>query len=216
MSILSKVEGFIGKIGALPADALHVLEAAWKGIESVWSFLTHISGILDDAWTWMVNGVEWFTGQIGDWAGEVFHTIWQVLAETIPKAIEWVFDQAVKWAAGAIGAAKGQLHKLIEDVKKFVLDVIDAVGKGLKARLHDLEKLVWAPVHWVLKEGAWLWNLISHPENIAKWVAGAIVVPVAEWLLHAGATVIVWVLRKLVNESTEISHLLEDAFDKVL
>lgn len=215
MSILSKIGGFFEGIGSIPGDVLKGVEAAWNAVRTVWSWLTSISGILTDAWTWVVNGTKWFADQVGDWAGEVFHTLWDTLTSTIPKAIAWVFNQAVHWAAGAISTAKHELHVFVEDIRRWLVKLIHDLVNAVKGLLSQFIRWATAPIRWVLHWGAWLIHLITHPENLAKWVASSILEPVAEWFLKEGSSVIMWAIRKSSTLTTEFAHVLEDAIDKV-
>lgn len=216
MSVLSKIGGFFEGLGALPGDVLKGLKAAWSAVKSVWSFLVSISQLLTNAWTWVVNGIGFLGRQVGDWAGEVFSTLWDTLTSTIPKAIEWVFDQAVKWAENAVKAAVGQLRKWVDDIYKYVVKLIHDLVNAVKAGLHDLIKWVTAPVRWVLHWGAWLIHLITHPENLANWIASAILEPVVKWFLKAGSSIVVWLLRSAASKGSEVAHLFEDVLHDML
>lgn len=216
MSILSKIEGFISGVGAIPGDIIKGLEAAWNSIKAVWSFLVSISGVLSDAWTWVVNGAGWFADQVGDWAGETFSTLWNTLTHTIPDAIAWVFDQAVKWAAGAIATAKHELHVFIQDVENYVVKLAHDLVNAVKGLLHDFIRWATNPVRWVLHWGAWLINLITHPQNIANWIAGAILEPVVKWLMKSGADIVVWALRSASSRNSGFAHLIEQVMHDLL
>ncbi len=215
MSIFSKIGGFFSGLGALPGDALKVLEAAWNGIKSVWSFITGSYQLLTDAWTWMVNGAEWFAGQVGGWAGEVFHTLWDTLTSTIPKAIAWVFNQAVHWAAVALHKVYNELRSWVKSIYAFLVRLIHDLVNAVKGLLHTFIKWATAPIRWVLHWGAWLIHLITHPDNLANWIASSILEPVIKWFLKSGLAVMVWLLRRVSESTTEFAHLIEDAIAKV-
>lgn len=216
MSILGKIEGFISGVGSIPGEVLHGLESAWNSIKAVWSFLVSISGVLSDAWTWVVNGVGWFADQVAGWASEVYNTLWNTLTATIPEAIAWVFNQAVKWAAAALAKVYGELRHVITAIYEYLVRLMHDLVNAVKALLQDFIRWATGPVRWVLHWGAWLINLITHPEHLANWIAGAILEPVVKWLLSSGADVIVWALRSSIRKNSGFAHLIEQVLHDLL
>lgn len=209
MSLLNKIGSFFSGITSIPSDIVKLAEAAWDGIQVVWHVLTQGAHILFGAWDWVVHGVEWFAGQVGSWAGWVFGNIWQLISHTIPGAIEWVFGQAVHWAGIVVNRLWSWTKTALHLLERAILTAVHLLVNAVKAALHAFVHFATAAIKWVYAKGAWIWNLLSHPGNLAKWIAGAIIEPVVLWFLRAGATVIVWVLRKIVHESSEFAHLIE-------
>lgn len=216
MGIIEKIGGFFTGLGSLPGEVLKGAEAAWHAIQTVWSFLTDSYGVLSSAWTWVVNGWEWLGKQLTDWAGEVFNTLWQTLTETIPDAIVWVFDRAVKEFVVALARVYNELRGALDAVYKFLLRLIHGLINDLKAALHAFIKWATNPVRWVLHWGAWLIHLLTHPENIANWIAGAIIEPVVKWLVRSGSHVVVWALRMATTKDSAFAHLVEDVLHDLL
>lgn len=216
MSFFDRIGSFFSGLGSIPGELLKAAEAAWKAIQTVWSWLTRIGQLLTDAWTWMVNGAEWFGSQVAGWSQEVFRTLWQTLTSTIPGAIAWVFGQAVHWAAGAIHELGRVLRVLIGDVRRFLVGLIHTLVNALKAALHSFVHWATGPVKWVLKWGAWLIRLITHPANLANWIASSIVAPIVKWFLKSGADVVVWLLRRSIAKNSELVHLVEDVLHRML
>lgn len=216
MGVLEAIGGFFTGLAGIPAEVLKAAEAAWNAIKTVWAFLTRAGQVLDSAWTWMVHGAEDLGGMLEAWVGEAFNALWVTLTQTIPGAISWVFLEAVHWAGRAVKHAWDVLAKSIHDVKQWLAELIHRLVGIVKAALGQFIHWATSPIRWVLHWGAWIVNLLTHPDHLAKWVAGAIIEPIVEWLLSAGSAVFVWLLRKAADASSAFAHVIEDAISKVL
>lgn len=216
MSIFGAIEEAAGFVGSLPEKAVSGVKAVVHKLAVVWHFLVSIAGVLSDAWTWVVNGVFWLGDRIGAWAGEVYRTLWQTLVHTVPDAIAWVFSKAAHYAAAIVTKVYNELHSWVLAVERFVVklvhDLVNALGNLVRKFIH------WAtaPVQWVLRWGAWLIRLITHPGNLANWIAGAILEPVIKWFLKAGASVVVWFLRLALSKGSPLVLLIEDVLHEML
>lgn len=216
MSILSKVESIGGAILEAPGEIWNGIKRAWHLVEAVWSFLTGSYKILDAAWTWMVNGAEWIFGNVEHWAGETFGTLWNTITSTIPKAIAWVFDEAVKWAGRQLARVYNELRSWVLSIVHFLEKLAHDLVNALAGLVRKFISWATAPVRWVIKWGAWLIALITHPERLAEWIASAIIAPVVKWLIKSGASVIAWILRRMASSGSEFAHLIEQVLHDLL
>jgi hypothetical protein len=216
VSIIRTIGGWFSGITNIPGDIVRLAEAAWNGLRGVWSWAVGSYKVLDEAWTWVVHGVEWFGSQVTAWGAYVFGNLWQLVDSTIPNAIEWVYVQGAKYAARAVNDLERWAGKAIDTVLHEAEVFAHDIMSDLRALFDDFARWATGPVRWVLQWGAWLVELISHPERLANWIAGAIVLPVVRWLLLEGASVLVWLLEQASEESTDFAETVESAFAKVL
>ena len=216
MSIFGAIEEAAGFVGSLPERAWNLGKSVAHKAAVVWNFLVSIASVLTDAWTWVVNGAFWLGDRIGGWAAEVYRTLWQTLTKTIPDAIAWVFVKAVRWAAAAIAKVYNELRTWVLGIERFVVKLVHDLVGAVRSALHTFIKWALAPIKWVLQWGAWLIKLITHPGNLANWLAGAIVEPVVKWFLKAGASVVVWFLRLALTKGSPLVLLVEDVLHEML
>lgn len=213
MSIFDKVAGYF--TGAV-SDVVEGAKDAWGAIKTVWAFLVSIYRIGDEAWNWVVNGIDWLTGNIEGWVSDVYNTFAHILTQVIPEAAQWALGHAIGWA-----------QKLVDDVEKWVSTAFTNVKKWVEHGLHKLEsyakglvdaviKWVTGPIRWVIHNGEKIVNLLFHPERLAKWIVGALVVPLVQWILKSSLPVMTWLLRGFASEGSEFAHLIEDLLEKVV
>lgn len=208
------------KIAAPFVSIWHTVEGAavdvWHAVSTVWAFLVSAGRTLGEAWTWVVNGVQWFTGQVEGWAAEVFNGISHVLFSVIPNAIKWAITEATAWAGRAVRAVSGWAKGAVANVIHFFTGVwhkVEALARGL---VSTVIKWVKGPVEWVIKEGTKIANLVLHPEALVKWILGSLIVPLILWLIRSSLPVLTWLFRSFMQREGEVATLLEDFIAKVL
>lgn len=213
MSIFGKVAGFFGGV----IDSVrHLAEKVWGAIGTVWAFLVSVAQLVSDAWNWMVNGVEWFTNQISDWAASVYTTLWHTLTNVIPKAAEWAFRQATSWAGAALHTAQRFLQGLIHTVRVWAERELASLAHTAKGWVSSVIHWVTGPINWVLNTGRHLANLVLHPEALVKWILGSLIEPLIMYLLRSGANILLWFLRLVVRDSSEVAHMLESIIERIV
>lgn len=188
----------------------------WHAIAGVWAFLVRVAGLVTGAWDWMVNGVTWFTSQIGDWASWVYNTIWHILTKTIPDAATWAIRQATKWAANAVHNLRRFLEGVVKNIVKWITGEIHKLARTAKHWVSDVIKWVTGPIRWVLNVGKHVANLVLHPKALAEWIVGALIVPLIMWFLRSSAPVVAWLIKSIVQRDSELAHLIEDVLAKVI
>lgn len=213
MSVFGKIAGFFsGAVNGL----VELAEKVWNAIHTVWSFLTSVATILSGAWDWMVNGVEWFTKTVTDWAAAVYTTAWHTLTNVIPKAAEWAFHTAAKWAAAALHTVEHFLRGLIHTLRTWVEHEVSGIYHFFRNLIGSVVKWVTGPIRWVLSVGRHIANLVLHPKALVEWFIGALIEPLVMWFLRSGANVLIWLLRLAVRDSSEVAHLIEELLEKVV
>lgn len=216
MSVFDKlVETAEGAIEAVE-HPIQSLEWLWAQVKWVWWFLTTIANLVSGAWDWMVNGVEWFTDEVSHWAGEAYEAIRHVLVEVIPKALEWVVSKLYNVIRSGLLAAWKFIESTATHIYSWAVKELGKLGHTIKVAISEAIKWVEGAVHFVAHWGSWILHLLTHPENIVKWILGALVGPLILWFLRSSAPVIVWLLRQAAKESSEVAHLFEDVLNDML
>jgi len=213
LSVFGKIAGFFSGAAKAVVDVVHKVEWVFS---TVWSFLVAAAHLIDEAWDWIVNGVEYFTEQVTSWAAWVFNTLNHILTKVIPEAVEWVLGAAVKWAKAAVHDVSELAKGLYKETIGWALKELNKLRKKAEGLVGQVVTWVTTAVHWVEKYGAVLLDWIEHPSHLAEYLAAHLIVPLIKWALKASAPVLVWVFRSLLSWEGEIVTLLEDVISKVL
>lgn len=213
MSIFSKVAGwFSGAVNSV----VDLAKRVWGAIGTVWAFLVQAAHLLSSAWDWMVNGVTWFTSQVSDWAAAVYSTAWHTLTNVIPAAAEWAFRQATSWAGAALHTVEHYLLGLWHTLRTWAEREFHSLAHTAKGWVEAVVNWVTGPIRWVLTVGSHIANLVLHPRALAEWIVGSLIEPLVLWFLKSGANVVIWVLRLIMQDSSEVAHLLEEIIERVI
>lgn len=213
MSIFSKVAGFFG--GAV-GDVVSLAKKVFGAIGTVWAFLVSAATLVTEAWNWVVNGVTWFTGELQNWADAVYKTAWHLFTNVIPKAAEWAFRQATSWAGAALHTVEGFLHGLIHSVATWAKGEFASLAHTVKGWVSSIIGWVAGPIKWIIHVAKAAVNLVLHPQALAEYLVGHIIEPLIMWFLRSGANVILWFLRLLIRDTSEVAHLIEELMEKVI
>jgi hypothetical protein len=194
-------------------DVIGKVKAA---VRSVLIFASTVFDLVGGAWDWMVNGIGWLGNNLVGAIARLLHLLEWLALHAIPEGLSWVFNKAVGWAKRAV-----------HDARRFLEGALHQLASWAAGELHKL-------THWVTSEAARIWrtltsvwnfiehtakraiDLVLHPDKLAAWVAGAIVLPVLKWLISSSAGVIVWLARRAISLMPELAHTLEDALAKLI
>lgn len=213
MSVFDKVAHFFtGAVNTVIEGA----KDAWDAIRTVWAFLVSIARLADGAWEWVVNGVNWFTGMLEGWVSEIYHAIEHTLFTVIPEAATWALKHAIGWAIKLVDELDKWIKTALENVRKWIDARVNDVIHFFKGLYHTLLSWVKGPIEWVIHNAERVAELLFHPDRLAKYIVGHLVIPLIQWLLKSSLPVFAWLLRGFVSEESEIAHLAEDFLTKVL
>lgn len=213
MSFFDEVAAEFG--GAVSGIA-DLARKVWGAITGVWTWLVSIGGLLVGAWAWVVNGVFWLAKQAGELAYGVVGTLWHIATHVIPSAVWWAIDHVTRWALGELGKLWRWIEHHIAQVYRWATGELGELWRWAEHHVESLVRDVAGAWHWIEHTGYAAAELVLHPERLAEWLAGHILVPVVRWLIGAGRDVIVWVVKVVASEGMSIAHLLEDVIADIL
>lgn len=216
MSIFDDIAGAFGKITSIPGQVASAFRHVWDAVRLVWWFLKHTGKIVTDAWDWMVNGVQWFGGQIEGWAGHVYNTIAHLITDLIPNAILWVYRQTIGWAWRQIQRLGSLIWHLIKQTVNWAGHLIHSLIHWLDVQLKHFIGWASGPIRWVLKWANWIIHLLTHPENIVRWILGALVMPLVLFILRSSAPIFGWLFKAWAAHSREAATTIEDILHSLL
>lgn len=211
--VFDSIASAFNTITSIPGD---VVRTIWGAIKGVGDFFGHLNQLVDSAWNWMVNGVEWL-GDRTVWAlGSVFTTMSWLVTRWVPMAAHW-----------ALGTAVAVAYGLAKQVEHFASSAVHALDRVLTGVIHDLSKWARAAVGFILRElgkaAGWIskatgyvFGILAHPDRLVQWFLAALIVPLIKWLIASSAPVIRWLLGEFVKFTPELAATIEDAISKLI
>lgn len=198
--------------GAATAVGKWIKDAILAVFHFFLSIVDHVGG----AWDWMVNGVEWFGTQVGDWAGEAYKVLAHLLGVVVPNAIAKAISDSVRWATGAID----WLHKhVIHPIAVFAHNAL----RWAERAVHDVRSFIEGVWREVKRIAAFVWHevtkavdIVLHPKKLLHWIVHGLDVALVWTLAHLLLPVFVAILKASATLFHEVAVLTEDALSELL
>lgn len=216
MSIFDKIAGVFEGIFEVVTHPVQAFEYLWGAVKWIWWFLTTVASLVDGAWNWMVNGVDWFTGEVSKWAGEAFEAIRHVIVDVIPSALEWLGRTMYGLAKSWFLKVWGFVESTATHIYGWAVKELGKLAHAIRVKAEEVLHWVEGAVHFVEHWGSWILHLLTHPDNLAKWILGSLIGPLVLWLLKSSAPILVWLLRQAAHKDSQLVHLFEDVIAGML
>ena len=211
--IFDDIAGAFNTIVSIPAT---VVRAIYHAIKAVFDFFGHLGTILDAAWDWMVNGIEWLGSRAAWLATSLWADLKWLIESWIPYAIGWVGHWAASFA-----------QKIVHELGRFVVGLVNSAVRFLRGLIHTVEKwakdafnLVWGEIKkaasWIAHATFYVFTLLAHPDRLVSWILGHLIVPLVKFIITASAPIIRWLIHGIVRLLPELVHTLEDAIAGIL
>ncbi len=113
-----------------------------------------------------------------------------------------VYRQLVKWA-GYLGALIIRLER-------------DIVAWVLKNIWDPLYRDITGAINWIGKEGAYIWNLVTHPDLIVKLLGHYLWLSWQDMLKKDGKTAARWILHSTLGLGRELASIIETIITGIL
>ncbi len=196
------------------------IKAAWKwltgAITAVYSFF---NGLIDQLW----KSLSWLDSVINRYVSDIYKAIqaaWNavqwVITVGIPRLAKWAENEIAKaynyavgiyhWALSELGRlekwALSQLNKLVDWILRNIWDPL----------WNSLQRLI----RWVEREGAYVYYLLTHPDQLALLIGKYIL---ASWMNLAskyGRVVARWLLHNMLSDGKWLANFLENIISSLL
>lgn len=212
--------GLLRAIGGLFSSAGHAIaglaHAAWQGVKSVFHFAATVFDFVGGAWSWMVNGLGWLGDNLIGGLARLLHLLEWLALHAIPEGLAWVFKKAIGWAKAAIHTLGHELTLALRTVTRFLTGLIRTVEHWAKRAVGLVWHTLAGVFNWVERVGKKVADLVLHPERLAAWLGGHVVIPVIRWALSSSAFIIVWLFKSALRMLPTLAHTLEEALEKLL
>lgn len=211
--ILGDIAGVFDTITSIPGA---VVRAIYHAIAGVFGFFSRLGTVLDSAWDWMVNGIEWL-GDRAVWvAGAAFNTISWLITRWVPMAAHWALGKAVAYAIGAAKAVEHFASSLVHDAIRFLSGVIHTVEQWARAAFRFLTGELGKVLKWIAAAGRYVFGILAHPQRLVAWIIPDLLVPLIKFAITSSAPIIRWLIGATAHLLPELATTLEDAISRIL
>lgn len=190
-----------------------VIQLTIQGVQ--WA-VTSLQVAVNNAWQAISTTGVTLARKIADLAASVALQMWRVINVTIPSVRDWLLARIAAidtWARHAVSAIYkwiatqvGKLSGLIDGLRRWV---IDNVWKPLTANIAR----AW---NWITHEGKDLWELITHPDRLASYLAEWVWDNWLRLFRQHSVTIARWLMRYLLVVVVEVLVIVERTIADVM
>lgn len=194
----------------------HVYHWVLNLIAVVYSYINRLFNALASEVLSVWHQLQHFADAVGKW-------VTQEVAYLI-KFIETSYHDLLHWASVAIHDVASYAETVYHWALKEFDYVTHWVSTVVNAVVNWVIKNIWQPLYdglttalnWITREGAYVWDIITHPEKLAAILAAYLL---KSWLfiIRTWAKPIAsYILRHAMSLIPDLVSILEDAISKVL
>lgn len=196
------------------------IKAAWKwitgAITAVYSYFNNLIDQLNNALNWLDSVVSRYVNDIWRVLNSAWNLLQWVITVGIPQLARWAENklaEAYNYAVGIYHWAVSELQKLASWAESKLAELANWVLKNVWDPLwNGLQRII----RWVENEGAYVYYLLTHPEQLALLIGKYIL---ASWMGLAskyGRAVARWILHNMLSDAKWLANLLEDVISSLL
>lgn len=207
-------------------------------LKSVWGWTT--SG-LDDLWHKIVSVIQAIYSYIDGWINQVvndFGWLWNTINGWIQAIEKWVgeietfvlnyantlYNYIVSWVSRLINDAYNYVAGWVKWLSDWVNRIVAYFTSWINSVVNWVLRNIWDPLYnlisgalqWIQREGAWVFYMITHPDQLALLLARYIL---GAWISlgkrYAGV-VARWVVHGMMEAAGDIAGILEDFIAGIL
>lgn len=196
------------------------LKAAWRwitgAITAVYSYFNNLIDQLYNALNWLDSVINRYVNDIWRAITAAWNLLQWVVTVGIPRLAKWAENEIAK----AYNYAVGLYHWAVSELQRLEKWALGELDKFYQWVLRNIWDPLWNGlqriVRWVEHEGAYVYYLLTHPDQLAILLGKYIL---ASWISLAskyGRVVARWVLHNMLNDAKWLANLLEDVISSLL
>jgi len=176
-----------------------------NAIQNVFNF---IARLIDD-----LNN---FISEVLGWIADVYNTV----AGWVNK----IYDDILGWVNTLVGDiynyVNGFINQIFQEIYRLYNDVIQ-LGEALEAWVirniwNPLVSTITGIIQWINREGAFVFNLLTHPDQLAILLGKYLWEASFGLLARYSAPIGKWLLRTMIGEAKTIGGILEDIITSII
>lgn len=190
------------------------LKSAWKwltgAISAVYSYFDNLINQLDNALNWVEGQVNRFVNDIEQGLRDLASGIYWVIHTGLPDAIHWAENEIAK----AYNYALGLYHAALNELGNLLRWAQSQLDKLVQWVLNNVWDPLWSGIQrvirWIENEGAYVYNLITHPELLAALIGKYLLAAWTDLAGKYGKIFVRWLIHAAIHEAAFAANLLED------
>lgn len=187
-----------------------------KIIQAVYSFINRQISNLEHDFTVAWNELDAFIKSVEQFAVNVFNTLYVYVRSALSTLSSWLAQEL-----GTIrNDINGIIHTVtswVDDLRNDIVNGINTVVKWVTSHIYDpLYNLITGAVHWIEHEGAYIYDLITHPEKLVALLAKYIWSSYIDLLKKYGKPIARWLLHSMLGLANEFADVLETIFTALI
>lgn len=213
MGFLKAVGGFFtGAASAIAGGASAVFDA----VKALYHLAVGVFDLVGGAWDWMVNGLGWLGNNLIGGMARLLHLLEWVALHAIPEGLAWAFHQGVRFARKAVHDALTFALAALHTVEHWTVGQLAHLWHWATSETRRLWGVVTSVWNWIERTARHAVNLVLHPDRLAAWILGSLVLPLARFAIESSAPIIVWAFKRASTLMPALAHTLEDALAKLI
>lgn len=200
-----------------------------------------VTGVFKGLWNDVVSLVtsvyHWFTSEIETVYHDALVAIDGVnhLASAVSNFVSRTYDTFTRWVANEFHTVEVWTSRIVGDAEKYAEDVYGWAVRSVDSLVHQIESAVnsitrwvlaniWNPlyrditsaIHWIEHEGAFAYDLLTHPEKLVALLIGYIW---ASWLKLArqySRPLLAFFLSQWRSATPDLMAIIEDVINAML
>lgn len=210
----------------------------WNWLKSIWNGFT---GGIDDLYHWVLQIIQtiysYIDNEITDiWQGamDLYDSI-SVFANSILNWTESelnalsaylarLYDDLISWVSQNLAAIINDIQSVIAWAAQQVSNILNYVTSFMASMTRWIVQDIWTPLYnwvssalqWIENEGIQLWNLITHPDRLARYIGAYLLkawMDLARTLAKPFAS---WILHSMLSAGEFAGGILEDMISAIL
>lgn len=185
-------------------------------ISAVYSYISSVDSSIWDEFTSLWHSFTMYLTAVEAWTSSLYDATYAWAASALRNTIAWAsreldslgrdISSVVYWATSLISALRAWVTSLIDDVTSWVIrNIYDPLARGLDGALG-----------WIVREGYYAYNLLTHPELLAAFLAkylwsGLFSLP----RRYAGA-IAHWLIHHMLDSAGSAASVLEDIIASIV
>lgn len=202
--------GFLRNIwNAITSDITAVYHWVLKTIAAVYSYFDRLINAVEKWTIDLVDNVENFAKQILSFAESVYNFARAIVTVTIRDLINWAaeaIDTLTKYAEDVYNFVVQWIARIIAYIQHTVSDVISWIMKNI---WDPLWRDITGAINWITHEGAFIYDLITHPDKLVALLAHYLWVSYLDLIKKFAAPIAKWLLHSMESMAGEFADVLE-------
>lgn len=185
-------------------------------ISAVYSYISSIDSAIWSEFTSLWHSFTTYLSAVETWTSSLYNAVFAWAENALSNTINWAskeisslgrdISSVVSWASSLINAIRAWVSSLISDLESWVIHNI----------YDPLLRSVTDALGWIVKEGYYAYNLLTHPDLLAKLLAKYLWSALFDIPKRYAGAIAHWLVHQMLNMAGPIGSVLEDIISSII